>query len=169
MSHWRQQMVDGAEHLISCQIFSVLLVTYNWFKIQRHLPSVGFNVTAGYIFNIQTLSLSNQLMRCQGHWVPAQGGDHWLFPIFLRKSQIHNFHNAFLTIFSFTTILHNTDFQFLGVWFSSRWTTSLPGIMAITIKIVSWRTPLKMAALAKEFDIIKAAKGTPITSRLILK
>ena len=44
-----------------------------------------------------------------------------------------------------------------------------PGIMAVTIKIVSWRTPLKMAALAKEFDIIKAAKGTPITSRLILK
>ena len=41
--------------------------------------------------------------------------------------------------------------------------------MAVTMKIVSWRTPLKMAALAKAFDRIKAAKGTPITSRFILK
>ena len=89
-------------------------------------------------------------------------------PLSWNSSQLSNWadncHNAFLT-FS----CHNMHFQFLGIWFSWRWTTSLPGIMAVTIKIVSWRTPLKMAALAKAFDRIKAAKGTPITSRFILK
>ena len=44
MSHWRQQMVDGAEHLISCY----WLAFNNWFKMQRHLPSFGVNVTSEY-------------------------------------------------------------------------------------------------------------------------
>ena len=45
MSHWLQQMVDGAEYLISCNWLTFLSVfshlqrryAYNWFKIQRHL------------------------------------------------------------------------------------------------------------------------------------
>ena len=44
-------------------LFSVLLVTYNWFKIQRHLPSVGVNLTSKLPVTSGSTQLWNSL-----HW-----------------------------------------------------------------------------------------------------
>ena len=40
------QLTSHALNYKPSLLFSVLLVTYNWFKIQHHLPSVGVNVTS---------------------------------------------------------------------------------------------------------------------------
>ena len=48
MSHWRQQMVDGAEHLISCHWLAFLSAFSHLQLIQNSAPSteVGVNVTS---------------------------------------------------------------------------------------------------------------------------
>ena len=63
MSHCYQQMVDGAEHLISCHWLAFLshLVNYNWFKIQFHLPSAGVNVTSKVLKSVKLLVKMGQI------------------------------------------------------------------------------------------------------------
>ena len=47
--------------VVSDQLFAVVLVAYNLFKIQRHQPSCGVNVTFEYEANHRTL--------CEGLWL----------------------------------------------------------------------------------------------------
>ena len=46
ISHWRQQMVDGAEHLISCHWLPFLCAFSHLQLIQNSAPNVGVNVTS---------------------------------------------------------------------------------------------------------------------------
>ena len=41
-------MAPNFELVVIVQLFSVNLVAYKWFKVQRHLPSCGINVTFEY-------------------------------------------------------------------------------------------------------------------------
>ena len=42
-------MALSFELVVSHQLFSAVLVAYKWFKIQRHLPSCGVNVTSEFL------------------------------------------------------------------------------------------------------------------------
>ena len=57
MSHWRHQVTEqrmlNFELVVIDQLFSVILVTYNWFKIQYPLLLGAINVTSEYISEIQ--------------------------------------------------------------------------------------------------------------------
>ena len=52
-------MVDNAEFelVVSDQLFSVVLVAYKWFKIQRHLPSCSVNVTSEYLYSNELVNI----------------------------------------------------------------------------------------------------------------
>ena len=52
-------MAQNFELVVSDQFFSVVLGAYKWFKIQRHLPSCGVNVTSESGISIISLTLAN--------------------------------------------------------------------------------------------------------------